>query len=188
MIEIWKPVVGYEGLYEVSNLGRVKSLNYRRTGKEGILSQGKCKNGYSIVGLYKNEKRKPYYVHRLVAEAFIPNPENLPEVNHIIDDFEHRSDNRVENLEWCTVEYNNTYNDRHKRAGNKIKGKYIGDKSPRAKKVKCITTGEIFEAVREAGRKYNIDATSICRCCQDKRNYAGKHPITKERLVWEYID
>lgn len=184
MNEIWKPVVGYEGLYEVSNLGRVKSLNYNHTGKEGLLSLVPDKNGYSKVGLCKNGKRKPYYVHRLVAEAFIPNPNNLPEVNHKIDNFEHRSDNRVENLEWCTAEYNSNYGSRNKRISKKMKG----SKNPTARKVKCVTTNEIFDTLTEAYEEYNVNQGNICECCKGKRKSAGKHPITKEKLVWEYVD
>ena len=196
MNEIWKPVVGYEGLYEVSNLGRVKSLSridsIGRKIKERILSQGKCKQGYLTVSLCKNGKPNSYYVHRLVAQAFIPNPDNYPEVNHKIDDFEHRSDNRVENLEWCTAEYNNTYNDKHKRVGEKLKGKkresMKGSKNHKARKIKCITTGEIFDYMKEASEKYNIKQSNISSCCKGKLKSAGKHPITSEKMVWEYID
>ena len=115
-MEEWRDIIGYEGLYQVSNLGRVKSLNYNHTGKEGILDTKPTSSGYVQVNLYKNNKRKTYLVHRLVAQSFIPNPLGLHEVNHIIDDFEHRSDNRVENLEWCTKDYNINYGNRNKRA------------------------------------------------------------------------
>ena len=175
--EIWRPVIGYEGLYEVSNYGRVKSLNYRGTGKEGLMNGKIDKNGYKMVILHKNGKRKSFLVHRLVAIAFIPNPNNLPEVNHIIDDFEHRSDNRVENLEWCTREYNLNY------------GSYNEKMSKtKSKKVICITNGEIFGSAKKASEKYNINHSDICKCCRGKLKSAGKHPITKEKLVWEYID
>ena len=102
--EIWKPIKDYEGLYEVSNLGRVKSLNYRGTRKERILKNTERSNGYLAIGLIKNGKTKMFRVHRLVAEAFIPNPENKPCVDHINTI---RDDNRVENLRWVTYKENN---------------------------------------------------------------------------------
>ena len=188
MNEIWKPVVGYEGLYEVSNLGRVKSLNYRRTGKEGILSLKPNERGYVCVKLSKNGKKKDYKVHRLVAEAFIPNPNNLPQVNHKIDDFEHRSDNRVENLEWCTAEYNANYGTRNKKLSKKVSKSMKGNTNATRRKVKCITTGEIFNCIREAEEKYGVANQNISACCKGKQKSAGKHPVTKEKLVWEYID
>ena len=123
-MEEWRDVVGYEGLYQVSNLGRIKSLNYNHTGKEGILKLIYGKDGYVKISLCKKgEKPETFLVHRLVAIAFIPNPNNLPEVNHIIDDFEHRSDNRVENLEWCTRDYNCNYGSRNKKVSENKKGK-----------------------------------------------------------------
>ena len=102
--EVWKPIKNYEGLYEVSNMGRVRSLNYRRSEKEKILKNIECNNGYFQVGLVKLGKRKIFSVHRLVAEAFIPNPEGKPCIDHINTI---RSDNRVENLRWVTYEENN---------------------------------------------------------------------------------
>lgn len=99
--EIWKPVVGYEGLYKVSNKGRVKGL---RSGK--ILKSALNKKGYPMVVLSRNGKLLPQRVHRLVALTFIPNLNNYPIVNHIN---ENKTDNRVENLEWCTNKYNCNY-------------------------------------------------------------------------------
>lgn len=104
MEEIWRPIKNYEGLYEVSNLGRVKSLNYRRTGKEEILKNTKNKNGYLVVCLFKNGNKKTFCIHRLVAEAFIPNPDNLPCVDHINTI---KTKNEVTNLRWVTYEENN---------------------------------------------------------------------------------
>ena len=98
-MEEWRPIKDYEGLYEVSNMGRVKNLNYKGSGKEKILKNIKRRKGYLMVILTKNGKRRGFLVHRLVAEAFIPNPNNLPEVNHIDRD---RANNHVDNLEWVT--------------------------------------------------------------------------------------
>ena len=101
--EIWKPIKEFEGYYEVSNMGRVRSLNYKRTGKEKILKNIEDYKGYLEVVLTKNGKRKQFKVHRLVAEAFIPNPENKPCIDHINTV---KSDNRVENLRWVTYKEN----------------------------------------------------------------------------------
>ena len=96
---VWKDIPGYEGKYQVSNDGKVRSLNYKRTGKTKILKQNTNKDGYKTLLLCKNGKVKAYYIHRLVAIVFIPNPHNLPSVNHLN---EVKTDNRVENVEWCT--------------------------------------------------------------------------------------
>lgn len=112
--EEWRPVVGWEGLYEVSNTGRVRSLTRRRmcgnhyaTCKGRELNQIKSKTGYLVVVLSNGTKdHKPHYIHRLVAEAFIPNPENHLSVDHINCD---KHDNRVENLRWCSLAQNTKY-------------------------------------------------------------------------------
>lgn len=119
MIEIWKDIPGYEGKYQVSNTGEVESLNYNGTGKTKSLKQSTDKKGYKHVRLFKNGKGKTYKVHRLVAMLFIPNPNNLPIINH---KDENKTNNNVNNLEWCTYEYNNTYGTARKRASEKMRG------------------------------------------------------------------
>ena len=120
--EIWKDIPGYEGLYQVSNYGRVKSLSRKRIDREQILgekiiSQRKKKNGYLITTLFKNYKEKKCYVHRLVAQVFIPNPNNLPQVNH---KDENKENNNVSNLEWCSQKYNSNYNELPKKRYKKV--------------------------------------------------------------------
>lgn len=108
MKENWRPVVGYEGLYKVSDWGWVKSLHHH---KSRILTSYVTPRGYLVVTLYKNGKRKTVKVHRLVAMAFISNPENKPEANH---KNKIRSDPRAENLEWVTKKENNSHRDHFK--------------------------------------------------------------------------
>ena len=103
MKEIWKDIKGYEGIYQISNLGQVKSLHNKLGQKELIMKQNLKRNGYYQIRLKNNGKQKDYIVHRLVAQAFIDNPMKLPCINHID---ENKTNNNVENLEWCTVEYN----------------------------------------------------------------------------------
>lgn len=119
MIEEWRTIVGYEGLYEVSNTGQVRSLDkydsINRFRKGRILTLYTETGGYLKVGLSSNGKTKKYLVHRLVAEAFIPNPDNLPQVNHID---ENPSNDNVDNLEWCNAKYNSNYGTRNDRIRN----------------------------------------------------------------------
>ena len=119
MKEEWRDIKGYEGRYQVSNLGRVKSLNYRHTNKEKILSNTTNTKDYLTVSLYKNGKIKTYYIHKLVAAHFIPNPDNYKEVNH---KDENKSNNCVSNLEWCSREYNQNYGTKTQRASESNKG------------------------------------------------------------------
>lgn len=120
-LEIWKDIKDYEGLYQVSNMGRVKSLNYHNTKEERILKQNIVR-GYYQVCFSVNKKRKYYRVNRLVAQAFLPNPNNYPCVNH---KDENPKNNIVSNLEWCDVKYNINYGTRNKRIGKTIRRKRI---------------------------------------------------------------
>ena len=125
MEEIWKDIEGYTGIYQVSNLGRVRSLDRDVVGKNGVTQHYKAgfktqrqdKDGYLRVSLSKRGKSKGFGVHRLVAQAFIPNPDNLPQVNHRD---ENPSNNKADNLEWCTQSYNNAYGNRMNRVRDKI--------------------------------------------------------------------
>lgn len=162
MEEIWKDIDGYIGLYQVSNLGNVKSLNFGRTKKEKLLSIGKTGKGYCAVSLCKNGNQKTALVHRLVANAFIPNPQNLPQINH---KNEIKSDNSADNLEWCDCKYNNNYGERNKKAGKNI-----------GKPVVCIETNIKYQSADAAHRENpNICSASIRRCCKGKRKTAGRY-------------
>ena len=186
MIEIWKDIKGYEGLYQISNLGRVKSLKRKIKNfynyyyhKEKILKL--CinkKTGYVYVCLNKNNKGKVMVVHRLVAETFISNIDKLPYVNH---KDENKQNNCVDNLEWCTAKYNANYGTRNSKLYNKTSFKK-GHKPKTCKKVeKYSFDGELlgtYYSIREAAVKNNFSASSIYRCCEGKikcRNYIWKY-------------
>lgn len=158
--EIWKDIIGYEGLYQVSNFGRVKSFKF---GKERILKPGTNKYGYLIVILCKNGKVKHFYVHRLVAEAFIPNPHNYPCVNH---KDECKTNNNVNNLEWCTYTYNNNYGTKIERISkNRDTSKYF-------KPILQYTLDGVFvrewKSIAEAGRN-GFNQGHITDCCRGVR-------------------
>ena len=174
-MEIWKDIKGYEGLYQVSNEGRVKSLNFRRKGVEKVLKPRKVTKGYLQVALWKNRKRKDQMVHRLVGEAFIPNPDNLPQINHKNED---KTLNTVENLEWCTNEYNHNYGTRNIRAGvglNKNSSKIVYQYTLDGELVK------VFPSTMECGRN-GYKQGSVAACCRGK--YGCK---THKGYRWSYI-
>lgn len=175
----WKDIKGYEGKYQVSNLGEVRSLNYGGTNNTKIMkSRTDCK-GYKRIQLSKNGKPKTYKVHRLVAIAFIPNPNSLPQVNH---KNEVKDDNRASNLEWCTNKYNCNYGTRSRRQGESIKGV----NNSQARKVMLVNTGKIFNTVTEASNKYNVHRSAIAKCCRGEYKFAGKDE-EGNKLIWKYI-
>lgn len=154
--------------YMVSNMGRVKSLNYRRTGKEKILKPSTNTNGYLFINLYKNGKQKNCTIHRLVAKAFIPNPDNLPFINH---KSEIKSQNNVENLEWCDTLYNNNFGTRNDRMADT---KRNGSQSKSVLQ-KDIETDEIiaeFPSTMEIERQLGYSNGNISQCCNGKRKQA----------------
>ena len=174
-MEIWKDIEGYEGLYQVSNKGRVKSLNYGRTGKEKILRPGKNNDGYLIVILYKNGKKKNFRIHRLVAKAFLTNPNNLLEVNHRD---ENKENNHVENLEWCDRKYNINYGSRTERSSESRKGKKH-KKHKLKKQILCVETGEIFDTSQDVinimfnGKGYSSHIRA--NICGQRKSAYGYH-------------
>ena len=161
MVEKWKDIVGYEGRYKASNIGNVISLNYLHTGKQKELKQAVLTSGYCAVNLCKNGKSKLYSVHRLVATAFLPNPNKYKEVNHIN---ENTKDNRVENLEWCDRLYNANYGTLKTRFRN-IRAKN------HCKPIYQYTMYKNFiaeyQSAREITRKFGFDNCYICRCCKN---------------------
>lgn len=172
--EIWKDIEGYEGLYQVSNLGRVKSLYL---GKERILKPGKHRCGYLCVALCKDGKMKTYKVHRLVAINFIQNSLNLPQVNH---KDENKENNCVWNLEWCDNKYNSNYGTRNERHGESMLGFHINRKD-QSKKVICVETNTIYPSEMEVQRQTGIRCQHICRCLKGKRKTAGGYH-------WQYVE
>lgn len=168
--EEWRDIKGWEGQYLVSNLGNVKTLIGYRCEKGRIMKLHTKKEGYLTVGLkiaYK--KQKQCYVHRLVAEAFIPNPDNLPEVNHKDED---KTNNRVDNLEWCTAKYNMNYGTAKNRRAEKF-----------SIAVNQYSKDGVFikqwKSMADASRELRITTSHICNVCQGKRKSAGG-------FIWRY--
>lgn len=201
-IEVWKSLdfMGYPD-YEVSNFGRVKSLNYKGSGKEGILKQSKIRSGYLKVTLCKNKKHKDFTAHRIVALAFIPNPENLPCVNH---KDENKENNHVDNLEFCTHEYNLKYGTRLEKISEKRKGFRFTEEaiqkmsnSHKGKKQSLEVINKIKEKNSKAVLQYTKEGVfirewvstitaskqlkihHISECCNGKRKTCGG-------FVWRY--
>lgn len=163
--EIWKDIKGYKGLYQVSNLGRIKSIK-----KEYIFKENKNGNGYRIVTLTKNKIEKSFSVHQLVANHFIPNSNNLPQVNHKDGN---KMNNDVDNLEWCTQSDN-------------MKHAYLNKlEIKNGKKVVQFDLDmniiKVWDKITNAEKELGISHGKICMVCQKKRNKAGGY-------IWRYYE
>jgi len=174
--EEWKDIKDYEGLYQVSNLGRIKSLGRYKNNwskkqwvEERILKQRLANTGYYMVVLSKNGKVKGFLVHRLVAETFIPNPENKPQVNH---KDENKLNNHIENLEFCTRKYNCNYGTKMERQKEKL-GKSVIQYD---RNMTCIN---IYSSITKASQTTKINLGNIAKCCKNERKTAGGY-------IWKY--
>ena len=157
MVEIWKPIKGYEKLYEISNFGRVKTFCDKRG--ERLRKLVPDKNGYMTVCLKKDGKYCNKKVHRLVAEAFLRNINDFPHVNH--KDL-NKANNCVDNLEWCSAEYNNLYMDKYKCTNKAVK------------MLDCnLNVLKIFESIRTAAKAMKVNETCISMVLHGKRKTAG---------------
>lgn len=182
MKEIWKDISGYEGLYQISNLGNVKSLNFGRLGRSQNLKIGKHHTGYQIVVLAKDKQRKTKLVHVLVASAFIPNPEHKPCVNHIDGDKTH---NEVLNLEWVT----RSENTRHAiktglRADSNMWGR-TGKLNPLSRPVNQLSKDGVFvkswPCISDAARSLSCNPCTIVNCLQGRIKSCKGY-------IWEYAE
>lgn len=161
--EIWKDCKGYEGLYQVSNQGRVWSVKGQRYFTGSVNNRGY----YATTLTAKNGKRKTEMIHRLVALAFLDNPNNYPQVNH---KDENKLNNCVDNLEWCDAKYNINYGTRNDRMAK-----------TQSRKVRCVETGIIYDSIKEAEEQLGLSHGKITMVCQGKRKTTGGYH-------WEYYN
>ena len=194
MNEIWRTAVYdgeiYEGLYRVSNLGRILSLNYRNTGKPGLMNPFDNGKGYLKVGFWKNGEYKKCYVHRLIAETFLPNPENKPCINHKIEGEKGKKINMVifnedetldeerTTIEWATYEENNNYATHNERMAKTLTN---GKKSKRV--LQLSLSGDLIRewpSTKEAGRN-GFDSSAVAKCCRGEQK-------THKGFLWMFAD
>ncbi len=169
MVELWKGIDGYIGKYEVSNLGKVRSLSYKNSGLPRELKTYQNSKGYYVVELVNNGKRNVCRVSRLVATAFVANAYGLPEVNHKDED---KANNCADNLEWCDRAYNNNYGTRTNRAVE-------ANRKPVLQYSKDGVLLARWEGAKEAEKSLGISDGNIWMCCNRKRKTAGG-------FVWRY--
>ena len=177
-MEEWRDIPGYDGLYQVSNLGRVKSLNYKRTGKEQLLTATRNHNRYYFVRLQKDKIRPHHFVHRLVWEAFNgPIPEGM-QINHLNEDI---TDNRLENLSLVTPSENVNYGTRNKRVSEKmINGKLSKWVIQLSKNNEIL---HFYPSTAQAYRETGISQSGISMCCS-----GGRNRKTAGGYIWKYAE
>jgi hypothetical protein len=195
IIEVNGKIYDYSGRYMVSNTGKVFSVKAGR-----CLKPSKAGSGYLVVNLGSGNNHTKCYIHRLVATMFIPNPHDLPQVNH---KDENKKNNNVSNLEWCDSCYNINYGSHNEKVSqtrinkklsknekNYFYGKkFYGSNNGNAKAVICTTTGERFETINDAVEWVGMKIQSgISMCCHGKQKHAGKHPVTGEKLSWIFYE
>ena len=172
MTEKWKNISGWSEKYQISSAGRIRSINYKRTGQARILNGFTKVNGYQTISFREGgagSKQRRFMVHRLVAESFIPNPDNKKYVNHKDGN---RENNDVSNLEWCT----RSENERHKIY---TLGHTSGSCIP-PKQVICVETGEIFPSVTAAARSIGVCQESVSSALRGKSKTSGG-------FHWKYL-
>lgn len=176
--EIWKNVKGYENLYLVSNYGNIKRIGKNKNRKFNV-----TRNGYALVNLYKNGVSKNISVHRIVAEAFLKNIYNLPQVNHKNGV---KTDNRVENLEWISVKENIKHS--YRALGRKTSKGNKGNINRITKSTKPLIQYDldgnfvkVWGSKENASRELKIDSATISNCCRDKRKSTGHYK-------WKYVE
>lgn len=186
MQEIWKDIEGYEGLYQISNTGKIKSLkryknnhNKKQLVKEKIRKQIISKTGYYTCMLYKNGNKKLLKVHRLIAQAFIPNPNNYPIINHINGN---KLDNNILNLEWCDYSHNNKEAHRLDLIKNNTKGlkKYTNSLKKRVNQYDLEENYiKTWNCISDIQKELGYTTTNICACCKNIRK-------TAYGFIWKY--